>query len=31
MISSLRTADFDVVMLLQVFYVMLALLGNLIT
>ena len=30
MISSLRTADFDVVMLLQVFYVMLALLGNLI-
>ena len=30
MISSLRTADFDVVMLLQVFYVMLALMGNLI-
>lgn len=30
MISSLRTADFDVVMLLQVFYVALSLLGNLI-
>ena len=30
MITSLRTADFDVVILLQVFYVMLALLGNLI-
>jgi peptide/nickel transport system permease protein len=30
MISSLRTADFDVIMLLQMFYVMLSLLGNLI-
>ena len=30
MISSLRTADFDVIMLLQMFYVMLSLMGNLI-
>ena len=30
MISSLRTADFDVVILLQLFYVVLSLLGNLI-
>ena len=30
MISSLRTADFDVIMLLQMFYVMLSLLGNLV-
>ena len=30
MITSLRTADFDVVMLMQVFYVGMALLGNLI-
>ena len=30
MISSLRTVDFDVIMLLQMFYVMLSLLGNLI-
>ena len=30
MISSLRTADFYVIMLLQMFYVMLSLMGNLI-
>ena len=30
MITSLRLADFDVVMLMQVFYVGMALLGNLI-
>ena len=29
MISSLRTADFDVIILLQMFYVLLSLLGNL--
>lgn len=30
MISSLRTADFDVIILIQVFYVFISLLGNLI-